>query len=376
MRDNGPVTRAEAVVDRDAIRHNLDVVRAAVGTTPLMAVVKADGYGHGMREVAQTARRHGVEWLGVALPSEALALRAAGDSGPILTWLWSPSDPDIRACVESDIDISVSSRWALDEVIAAARESAHQARVQLKCDTGLSRNGAPWDEWLELTIAARAAEIAGELTVTGLWSHLANADAPDHASIPSQLGVLHDAVEVARAEGLDPHVVHLANSAAALALPDCRLGLVRVGIAMYGVAPFSVESAALSGLRPVMALRSTVALVKTLPAGASVSYGSTWTADVETRVALIPLGYADGIPRAASNRGWVRINGRRCPVLGRIAMDQFVVQVDDTVCAGDEVIVFGDSPTADDWGAASDSIGYEIVTRIGPRVPRRYVGAL
>ena len=368
------MVRAEAVVDRDAIRHNLDVVRAAVDGRPLMAVVKADAYGHGMVEVARIARAHGVEWLGVALPSEAVALRAAGDTGPILTWLWTPDDEDIPACIDAGVDISVSSLWALQEIVATAAQVTRTARIQLKCDTGLSRNGVPWDEWIAMTTAAREAELAGAVTVTGIWSHLANADAPDHASVPAQVAVLHDAVEVARAEGLAPSIVHIANSAAALRSPDCRLDLVRVGIAMYGVSPFEVDGAALHGLRPAMTLHARVALVKTVPAGASVSYGSTWTAEADTQVALVPLGYADGIPRSASNRGSVVINGRRCPVLGRIAMDQFVVRVDGPVQAGDDVIVFGVEPTADDWGQASDSIGYEIVTRIGPRIPRRYVG--
>ncbi len=371
--DNDVVMRAQALVDRDAIRHNLSVVRAAVGERPLMAIVKADAYGHGAVEVARTARGAGVEWLGLALPSEALALRAAGDAGRMLAWLWTPGDPDVAACVAADVDLSVSSAWALAEIVAAARAASQVARVQLKVDTGLSRNGVPPGEWDEVVTAARRAVEAGAIEITGIWSHLANADLPGHASVGEQRTALLAAVEVARGAGVGPGLVHLANSPAALAHPDCALDLVRVGIAMYGVSPLDHGSAARLGLRPAMTLRAAVAHVKQLPAGTSVSYGHAWTADRPTQVALVPVGYADGIPRTAQG-AWVRINGQRCPVLGRIAMDQFVVQADATVRPGDEVVVFGTDPTADDWAQAAGTIGYEIVTRIGSRVPRAYVG--
>lgn len=369
------MNRAEARIDRDAIRHNLGVVRESIGSTRLMVVVKADGYGHGMIEVARTARSVGAEWLGVALPSEALALRAAGDTGPVLAWLFTPGDPDVAACVDAGVDLTVSSLWALDQVADAARALGRRAHIHLKVDTGLSRNGAQWQQWAPLAKAAQRAQADGLVDVVSVWSHLANADRPDDVTVREQGQALAEAVEIAQEAGLEPEFTHLANSAAALAYPSLRLGMVRVGIATYGLAPMVPGSAQRLGLRPAMALRARVALVKRLPAGASVSYGSTWTANEAVQAALIPLGYADGIPRAAGNRASVRINDHLCPIVGRVAMDQFVVTVDGTVRAGDEVTVFGDDPTADDWAAAVDTIGYEIVTRIGARVPRTYVGS-
>lgn len=374
MRQNVPVLRAEAVIDRDAMCHNLDVVRQAVGSTPIMAIVKADGYGHGAVESARTARSAGAAWLGVALPSEALALRAAGDTGAMLTWLWTPGDADIADCIAADVDIAVSSLWALDHIVASAQARGRRARVHLKIDTGLSRNGAQWQQWEPLVRATKRAQDAGAVDVVAIWSHFANADRPDDRTVTEQQTALHEAVEIARSIGVDPQFTHIANSAAALTRPETRLGLVRIGIAMYGVSPMGFGSAETFGLRPAMALNSEIALVKQLPKGASVSYGSAWVAEERTQVALIPLGYADGIPRAASNRGHVAIHGRLCPVLGTIAMDQFVVRVEGRAFAGDPVTVFGDRPSVDAWAQAADSIGYEIVTRIGSRVPRRYVG--
>ena len=376
------MTRAEAVIDLAAVRSNLAVFEAAVGGPQVMAVVKADAYGHGMARIAQEARSIGVPWLGVALLSEARALRQSGDTGRILAWLWAPGDPDLESCVSSDVDISVSSLWALAEVAEHAQRVGVRARVHLKVDTGLSRNGASVDDWAGLVSAAREAQDAGAIEVVGVWSHLANADLPGDSSVDDQRAQFEAASAVAIDSGLDPEVRHLANTAAALGYPDTRYDLVRLGIGMYGVPPSTPGSAATLGLTSVMTLRSRLALVKTIPAGQSVSYGSSWTAQRATRVGLVPLGYADGVPRSASGRAEVLLAGVRCPVIGRIAMDQFVIAIDDRIDdarAGDEVVVFGDeasgAPTADDWAVASDSIGYEIVTRVSGRVPRRYVGA-
>ena len=376
------MTRAEAVIDLAAVRSNLAVFDTAVGGSAVMAVVKADAYGHGMARIAQEARSIGVPWLGVALLSEARALRQSGDTGRILAWLWAPGDPDLESCVACDVDISVSSLWALAEVAEHAQRVGVRARVHLKVDTGLSRNGASLDGWAGLVAAAREAQDAGAIEVVGVWSHLANADLPGDSSVDDQRAQFEAASAVGIDSGLDPEVRHLANTAAALGYPDTRYDLVRVGIGMYGVPPSTPGSAAAHGLASVMTLRSRLALVKTIPAGQSVSYGSSWTAQRATRVGLVPLGYADGVPRSASGRAEVLLAGVRCPVIGRIAMDQFVIAIDDRIDdarAGDEVVVFGDeasgAPTADDWAVASDSIGYEIVTRVSGRVPRRYVGA-
>ena len=376
------MTRAEAVIDLAAVRSNLAVIEAAVAGSQVMAVVKADAYGHGMARIAQEARSVGVPWLGVALLSEARALRVSGDTGRILAWLWAPGDPDLGRCVASDVDISVSSRWALDEVAEHAQRVGVRARVHLKVDTGLSRNGASLDGWAALASAARNAQDARAIEVLGVWSHLANADLAGDSSVDDQRAQFEAASAVAIDAGLDPEVRHLANTAAALGYPETRYDLVRVGIGMYGVPPSTPGSAAALGLTSVMTLRSRLALVKTIPAGQSVSYGSSWTAQQATRVGLVPLGYADGVPRAASGRAEVLLAGVRCPVIGRIAMDQFVIAIDDRIHdarAGDEVVVFGNeasgAPTADDWAVASESIGYEIVTRVSARVSRRYVGA-
>jgi alanine racemase len=375
--------RAAAVIELSAIRANLATVRRHAGNAAVMAVVKADAYGHGMGPIARVARQEGVEWLGVALPSEALALRALGDQGRVLAWLWAPGDPSIASCLREGVDLSVSSAWALDEVVEAARRVGTRARVHLKIDTGLSRNGASAGQWPALLEATMAAMRAGQVEVEGIWSHLADGDLPDGPSVPRQLDRFTTALEQAEGIGIRPRLRHLGNSGALLAHPECRFDLVRVGIAMYGLSPSpGLGSAADLGLRPAMNLQASLAHVKGVDAGTRVSYGGIWTAPGETALGLVPLGYADGIPRAAGNRVSVAVDGRLCPVVGRVAMDQFVIDLgsDDLPHVGDEVRVFGSGRhgewTADDWAAALETIGYEIVTRIGPRVPREYVEEL
>lgn len=368
--------RAEAIVDLDAIRHNLGVVRHRTGSTPVMGVVKADGYGHGAARVARQLRAAGAEWLGVALPAEARALRESGDRGPMLAWLFSPGDEHLASCVATRVDLSVSAGWALAEVEQAAHRAGIPAHVHLKIDTGLSRNGASASQWTELLSAARTLQDRGRIEVVGLWTHLACADDPVHPSIDAQRLAFEQAEQQVAQAGLQVRWRHLANSAAALTRPDLHADLVRIGIAAYGVSPFPARSASELGLRPAMTLRAEVALVKEVPAGAGVGYGLTWTASQPTRLALVPMGYADGIPRAAGNRASVWLNGGLHPIVGRVAMDQFVVDIGQASAApGDEVVVFGEpGPPADVFAAAVDTIGYEIVTRIGPRVPRRYLG--
>ena len=380
--DNEQVIRAEAVINLEAVRRNLLTIGCALNGPDTMAVVKADAYGHGMVPVARAARSAGVPWLGVALLSEARDLRASGDTGRMLAWLWAPGDENLGPCVEADVDISVSSTWALAEVADVARRFGVRARVHLKVDTGLSRNGAALSEWSQILGAARVEQDRGSIEVVGVWSHLANADCPDDQSVADQIACFKMSLSAVVDAGLEPEVRHLANTAATLGYPGSHFDLVRLGIGLYGVHPSTPGSAAALGLTPVMTLRSRLALVKVIPAGQSVSYGSAWTAPSATRVGLVPVGYADGIPRAASGRADVLVRGVRCPVLGRIAMDQFVIELDDRiggVRAGDDVVIFGDetsgAPTAADWAVASDSIGYEIVTRVSSRVPRRYVGA-
>lgn len=372
-------TTARADIDLDAFRANLNALRAVIGHAALMVVVKADGYGHGMIRCAAAARATGAEWLGVATPGEALALREAGDDGPLLTWLYG-SDEDLAPLVAAGVDVSVQSLDQVSRAVAAAAVAERRARVHLKVDTGLSRNGAAPGGWGELFAAAAEAEQVGALEVVAVWSHLAAADEPGHPSVGVQVGVFERACAEAAAAGLRPSLRHLANSAGAMLLPEARYDLVRVGIAAYGVEP-APGLAALAGvaLRPVMTLRAALANVKEIPAGAGVSYGWTWTAPVRTTVGLVPLGYADGIPRHAGNRAAVALGAHRAPVRGRICMDQFVVELgpDVAVEPGAEVVLFGPGdagePTAADWAAWCDTIGYEIVTRIGARVPRRYL---
>jgi len=351
-------------------------IAAIVGPAAVMAVVKADAYGHGAVAVARAALDAGAERLGVADVGEALALREAGIGAPILAWLHDPG-ADFREPIARDVELGVSSVGQLRAVADAAASVGHTALVHLKLDTGLSRNGIAPAEWPDAVAEAARLEREGLVRVRGLFSHLANTSPEEDAA---QLDAFLRGVEVAEAAGLRPESRHLASSAAALRFPEARLDLVRIGIGLYGIPPFGDGTTAADlGLRPAMTLRGRVAAVRRLAPGAGVSYGHAWRADRHTTLALVPLGYADGVPRQASGRAEVLLGGRRRPVVGRIAMDQFLVDVgDDEVAVGDEVVLFGDpatgAPSADDWGDAADTIGYEIVTRIGPRVPRTYLG--
>jgi alanine racemase len=371
-------TRAEAVIDLGAIAANYQ--RLSSAGVPVMGIVKADGYGHGAQQVARTLRECGAEWLGVALLSEALELRAAGDRGKLLAWLWVPGDPGVMDCIATDVDLSVSCEQSLIDVVAAARALGKRARIHIKVDTGLTRNGVARSSWSSVFEAARLAQDEGHVQIVGIWSHLASADDPHDPMTDQQRVAFLESLDIAASIGVQPELRHIANSAAGINRPDCAFDLVRSGIAIYGATPGSGLGTAQSlGLRPAMTLRARLAHVKKIDVGTKVSYGGTWTAEHPTTVGLVPLGYADGIPRAASNAGQVLINGRRCPVLGVIAMDQFVVNLgsDARDRPSDEVLVFGTGdhgePTAEDWAQWAGTIGYEIVTRIGPRIPRRFV---
>jgi alanine racemase len=372
---------ARAEIDLTAFRANLAALQDHVGSAELMVVVKADGYGHGMLACAREARAAGAGWLGVATPAEALALRDAGDTGPMLAWLYGVEE-DLSPLVAASVDVSAQSVDQVSRLVAAAATAERRARVHLKLDTGLSRNGATAADWPLVCTAAAEAEEAGALEVVGVWSHLAAADELGHPSVAAQVAAYQRGYEVARSAGLEPALRHLANSAGALVVPEARLDLVRVGIAAYGIDPApGIADAAGVRLRPVMSLRSQLVNVKSIAAGDGVSYGWTWTADRATTVGLVPLGYGDGIPRHASNRAEVGWAGGRAPVRGRVCMDQFVVELGPGTTAepGAEVVLFGSGadgePTAAEWAEWCGTIGYEIVTRIGARVPRVYRGA-
>lgn len=380
---------AQAVVDLAAIRSNAAHLAAVASGAAVMAVVKADGYGHGLVPSARAALAGGATWLGVAQPAEALALRAAGLEARILTWLYAPGAP-LADLVAADVDVSVASRESLEELALAAAQTGRSARTHLKVDTGLGRNGITRDALP--TVLRRTTELVREglVEVVGLWSHLAFADEPDHPSVLAQAEALDDAVRLAERAGCPPQLRHLANSAATLTNPRVHYDLVRPGLAVFGLTPVpGLASAAELGLRPAMRLEARLATVKTLPAGHGVSYGHLYTTPARTVVGVVPLGYGDGIPRHASGGtagpgGPIRVGtgarARTVPIAGRVCMDQVVVDLgpDATEQAGDTVVLFGNGldggPTAQDWADAASTISYEITTRLGHRVPRRYLG--
>ena len=360
----------EARIDLDAVRSNLSALRALVAPAQTMAVVKADAYGHGAVPVARAAVEAGTEWLGVADLGEALGLRAAGITAPVLAWLHGTTT-DFAAAVAGDIDLGLSSLVQLERAAAAGPASVH-----LKVDSGLSRNGIAPAELPAVFARAVELERLGRIRVRGLFSHLSNSSPADDAA---QLRRFEDALALAAEAGLRPELRHLAATEAAITTPATRFDLVRLGIGVYGLSPAGGVDAAALGLRPVMELAAEVAAVRRVPAGTGVSYGFTFHTERETTLALIPVGYADGVPRSASNRGVVAIGGVRYPNVGRIAMDQFVIDVGDApVAVGDRAVLWGDPasgvPSADDWAHAAGTINYEIVTRLGGRVPRSYRG--
>ena len=368
-------SRAEIVVDVGAIRRNTARLRELTGVA-MIAVVKADGYGHGMVPSARAAREGGAEWLGVATLDEALALREAGDSGPILAWLTVPGE-DYADAIRAGIDLTAYSVAELDEIAAATDTAKRPARVQLKVDTGLSRGGVTSADWPAVVARARAGEADGHWAVTGVWSHLACADEPEHPANDRQQQVFERALATVADAGLHPEIRHLANSAGAVLRPEARYDAVRCGLAIYGLDPAPGRFPDL-GLEPVMTVRATLAMVKRLAPGDGVSYGHTWVANRPTAVGLVPAGYAEGIPWHAGNTAEVAVGGKRRRVRGRICMDQFVVDLDgDAAEPGDEVVLFGSGvdgvPTAQDWAEACGTINYEIVTRVGGRMSRRYV---
>ncbi|TDC69996.1 alanine racemase [Actinomadura sp. GC306] len=365
---------AEARVDLDAIGDNIGLLRDRAGGAEVMAMVKAEAYGHGLVEAAGAALAGGASWLGVAKLAEALRLRAAGITVRTLACIGVPGEPYADA-IARDVDLTVGATWLLDEIVRAAEQAGRPARIHLKADTGMSRGGARGRDWEALVDAALKAEAEGHVRVAGVMSHFACADEPGHPSIAAQLDAFTGMLGYAEKTGARFEVRHIANSAAALTLPEARFDLVRPGIAAYGLTP--VPAAGTFGLRPAMTLVAAAALVKRVPAGSGVSYGHTYHTERDTTLAVVPAGYGDGIPRHGSNLLQVLAGGRRRTIAGRVCMDQFVIDLGgDTLAAGDEVVLFGPGdrgePTAQEWAEALGTISYEIVTRIGSRVPRTY----
>ncbi|WP_394162225.1 alanine racemase [Galactobacter valiniphilus] len=366
-----------ATIDLDAIEHNVRTIASKVAPARVMAVVKADAYGHGAVPVARAALRAGAAFLGAVHVSEALALRAAGIDAPILSWLHTAST-GFPAALAAGVDLGVSG-WELEPIAEAARAAGRTARVHLKIDTGLGRNGCPAELWPALTARAAELEAEGVLRVAGIFSHFSVADEPERPETGEQLGAFEAALEVARAAGLRPETRHIANTPGLLTRTDAHYDMVRLGLGMYGLSPLEGVTSAELGLRPAMRLSCQVAAAKRVPAGQGVSYGLRWHAQRPTTLALIPLGYADGIPRIAEGAP-VLLGGRVLRSVGRVAMDQFVVDLGPDVApedvVGTEAVLFGGEgePPVEAWAEAASTLNYEIVTRISPRVPRAYVG--
>ncbi|MFL6087429.1 MAG: alanine racemase [Mycobacterium sp.] len=374
-----PTAAAEAVVDLDAIAHNVRLLRECAGSAQVMAVVKADGYGHGAVPVGRAALAAGAAELGVATIDEALALRRDGISAPVLAWLHSPGT-DFGPALEADVEVAVSSVRQLGEVLDAVERTSHTATLTLKVDTGLNRNGLSAVEYPEVLTVLRRAHADGALRLRGIMSHLVYGDDPDNPFNDLQARRLTDMAAHARDQGVHFEIAHLSNSPAAMTRPDLAFDMVRPGIAVYGQTPIPERGD--MDLRPAMTLKCPVALVRSVRAGDGVSYGHTWIADRDTTLALLPIGYADGVFRTLSGRIDVLLNGRLRRSVGRICMDQFVVDLgpgEIDVAEGDDAILFGPGtrgePTAQDWADLLGTINYEVVTSPRGRVTRTYRGA-
>lgn len=373
-----PAVNGEAVVDLGAIAHNVRVLRERAGSAQVMAVVKADGYGHGASAAARAALAAGAAELGVATIGEALALRADGISAPVLAWLHPPGT-DFTPALTAGVQIGVSSVRQLGELLDAVTRTGVTAEVTVKVDTGLSRNGVGSREYPALLDALARAGAADAVRVRGIMSHLACGDEPHNPVNDLQAQRFTAMLAEARGRGVHFDVAHLSNSPSAMTRPDLGFDMVRPGIAVYGLSPIPERGD--MGLRPAMTLKCPVAMVKSLSTGEGVSYGHTWIAERDTTVALLPIGYADGVYRALSGRIDVLINGRLRRNVGRICMDQFVVDLGPDaldVAEGDEAIVFGPGtggePTAQDWADLLGTIHYEIVTSPRGRILRTYRG--
>jgi alanine racemase len=365
-----------ALIDLGAIRDNVAALRQHVAGAGLMAVVKSDGYGHGLVPAATAALAGGADWLAVNTVDEALALRQAGLDAPVLCLMSIPG-ADYQAAITAGVDLPAGCASRVSEIAAAAQRAGRPARLHLEVDTGMSRGGATLAGWPGLVSAALAAKSEGLAELAGIWSHLACADLPGHPATPGQVAAFAGALEQAGRMGAAPAVRHLANTAAALTLPPARFDLVRAGGGIYGLS--TLPGGPPRWLRPAMTVRSRLVQVKRVPAGTGVSYGHRYLTSAPATLGLVPAGYAEGVPRGAGGLAQVRVAGRRWRIAGTVSMNQFVVDVgDQEVAAGDEVVLFGpgDSgePTAQEWADALGTISYEIVTRFGGQVPRSYHG--
>ncbi len=369
--------RPEALVDLDAIQANVGALRRHVGSAQVMAVVKSDGYGHGMVASARAALAGGASWLGVLQLADAIELRRAGITEPVLSLHGCPDAAHAEA-IRRSIDLTVGTTELVDQIALEAEGVGRPARLHLEADTGMARGGATAYDWPGLVRAALAAEAAGLVQVVGLWSHFACADVPGHPSIGDQLAAFRSAVALAERAGVRPEVRHLANGPATLTLPDSHFDLVRPGGAVFGLC--TLPGGVPDWLRPAMTVRARLIQVKRVPSGLPVSYGHRYATAAETALGLLALGYNEGVPRLASNAPRLMFTrGRRVPIAGTVNLNHVILDLGAGPAeAGDEVILFGPGdqgePTAQEWAEALGTISYEIVTRFTGKVPRTYCG--
>jgi alanine racemase len=367
---------SEAIVDLAAIRSNVAALGRHASSADVMAVVKSDGYGHGLLPTAAAALAGGATWLGVGHIAEAVALRAAGVTAPVLCMLAVPDAPHQDA-IEAGVDLSAGTAGLVRQVAVAAQRAGRRARLHLKVDTGMSRGGAPLAQWPGVVAAALAEQATGRCEIVGIWSHFACADIPGHESVDVQLAAFHDALDQARRLGARPLVRHLANTPALLTRPDSWFDLVRPGGGVTGLC--TSPGGAPRWLRPAMTVRTHLVQVKRVAQGTGVSYGHRYVTAAETTLGLIPLGYNEGIPRSGRDKAQVLVRGQRLTISGTVCMNQVVVDAHDVpVAEGDEVVLFGPGdqgePTAQEWADRLDTISYDIVTRFTGKIPRSYCG--
>lgn len=371
------MSRASAEINLSAITQNFKSIKSRT-TADVLAVVKADAYGHGLIRVSKALEEAGADWFGTALLEEAINLRKSGILTPIISWL-TPLGEDFKSAIDLDIDLGIPSIDLLNEVIKAASLTGKTARIHLEIDTGMSRGGV-LSEWDQLIKSVLVGVNLKQLKVIGIWSHFARADEPDELMNQEQLSLFEEKVNQAKAAGIDAQFIHIANSAALFTNKSSHKNIIRSGIALFGLSPDikTIGDSSSLGLKPAMKLKAKLNLVKDVKAGASVGYGGTAVIKSDTKLGVVALGYADGIPRNTNNLAGVFVDKKRAPIIGRVSMDQFVVDlgITSTAKTGDEVIVFGDGSsgeyTVDEWAKAANTINYEIITRIGPRVPRIY----
>lgn len=364
-----------AEVSVSAVKQNVRQILATTNNASLIAVVKANGYGHGAKIVAEAALEAGASIIGVTDLREAFALRDAGITAPILSWLHGP-DVDFRSAVSADIQIGITRLDQIYTLAEIASELDVKPRVHLKVDTGLSRGGLAPTVWNEAFEKCAELQKAAKLEVVGIFSHLSNAGNEEDLQ---QAKIFEKAIETAKLMGIEPQMLHLASSAAVFTSPHLHFNAVRVGLAIYGLSPFEDKSSAELGLRPAMTLKAQIISRRTIASGVGVSYGYLFRAEAETQLALVPVGYADGLPRLLNTDTiTATVRGTQCNIVGRIAMDQCVIDLTplgdaaEAIAVGEQVTLFGDPQSGvtsvDDWARNMQTINYEIVARLGGRI--------